>query len=282
MDDWSTYRHPAFPLRDLGLACLGAGEQSGPLPSFSGRMLSSHALVIVSGGTGHFTQNGRRLAVQAPALIWLFPGVTHGYGPGSQGWNEHWLLFTGPAARAMEELGCFARSHPLVPLSGSSEVALKSALGLFPALRAALSTGGPHGDLDASVLCQRVLIEAGMRRSPGPSEPRSGDNKLLSALREAAHLPLTLSQLATSLNVSVPDLRHSVQTATGVGPKELIIQVRMSRAQSLLADTDLPVQRIASLSGYDDPAYFSRLFTKKTGSSPSKFRREHHRTDLPG
>ncbi|MFW0772587.1 helix-turn-helix domain-containing protein [Paenarthrobacter nitroguajacolicus] len=55
----------------------------------------------------------------------------------------------------------------------------------------------------------------------------------------------------------------------------------MSRAQSLLSDTNLPVQRIAKLSGYDDPAYFSRLFTKKTGFSPSQFRREHHRPELP-
>lgn len=131
------------------------------------------------------------------------------------------------------------------------------------------------------MLCQRVLIQTGAQRSPVVMEPRAKDNKLLAALREAAHLPLTLSQLAASLKVPVPELRHAVQTATGVGPKELIIQLRIQRAQSLLADTDLPVQRIASLTGYDDAAYFSRLFTKKTGSSPSQFRREHQRAELP-
>ncbi|MBP2268876.1 MULTISPECIES: AraC family transcriptional regulator [Micrococcaceae] len=279
MDDWSTYRHPASPLRDLGLACLGAGEQSGMLPSFAGRTLSSHAIVLVSEGSGHFTVGSRRFTVQAPAIIRLFPGVSHGYGPGPMGWKEHWLLFTGPTARALEELGCFVRSQALVQLDGSSEVGLEESLGLFSALRQSLLTGGPQGDLDASVLCQRVLVQTGTQPSPVTIDARAKDNRLLSALREAAHLPLTLSQLAASLKVPVPELRQAVQSATGVGPKELIIQLRMQRAQSLLADTDLPVQRIASLTGYDDPAYFSRLFTKKTGSSPSGFRREHQRAD---
>lgn len=278
MDDWSSYRYPALPLRDLGLACLGAGEQSGALPSFSGRTLNSHAVLIVSEGSGHFTVDRQHFRVQAPAIIWLFPGVSHGYGPGPMGWKEHWLLFTGPTARAMEELGCFDREQPIVQLDDFSDGFTAETLGLFGALHAALGMGGPQGDLEASVLCQRVLVEAGKHRATGTYGPAGKDEQLLSKLRETAHMPLTLSQLAASLKVSVPGLRHAVQAATGVGPKELVIQLRISRAQSLLADTDLPVQRIATLTGYDDPAYFTRLFTKKTGLSPSQFRREHHRS----
>ncbi|MCD4849439.1 AraC family transcriptional regulator [Arthrobacter sp. AK01] len=274
MDDWSTYRHPGSPLRNLGLACLGAGEQSGTLPSFSGRTLSSHAMVLVSEGSGHFSVDGRRYTVQAPAIIWLFPGVSHGYGPGPAGWKEHWVLFTGPTARALEELGCFARDRPMVELDASSDARPAEALGLFPALRSTLATGGHRGDVEASILCQRVLVDAG---NHGVASTGESQGELLGRLQEMAHLPLSLPQLAAALKVSVSELRHSVQAATGVGPKELIIQLRMSRAQSLLADTALPVQRIASLTGYDDPAYFSRLFTRKTGYSPSQFRRVHHR-----
>ncbi len=281
MDNWSTYRHPALPLRDLGLACLGAGEQGGPLPSFAGRALSSHAIVLVSEGSGHFSVEGMRYKVQAPAIMWLFPGgVSHGYGPGPEGWKEHWLLFTGPTARALDELGCYSRDHPMLQLNGSSETGLTEALGLFPALREALQTGGPQGDLASSVLCQRVLVEAGKHRTTGFVGPEGRAEHLLAELRATAHLPLSMSQLAASLQVSIPpELRHAVQAATGVAPKELVIQLRMSRAQSLLAGTDLPVQRIATLTGYDDPAYFSRLFTRKTGYSPSSFRREHQRTE---
>ncbi|MFE4195882.1 AraC family transcriptional regulator [Paenarthrobacter sp. NPDC056912] len=281
MDDWSVYRHPAPLLRDLGLACIGAGEQSGRLPSFTGRTLSSHAMVIVSEGSGRFSVSGSRIEITAPAIIWLFPSVSHGYGPGPTGWREHWLLFTGPTARAMEELGCFNREHPVVQLKGSSSTGLTEALGLFSDIRGALSTGGQRGDLEASVLCQRVLLEAGQHRAAGIRRQREPHERFLAGLRDSAHLPLSLNEIAGSMKVSVPDLRRAVQAATGVGPKEFMLQFRISRAQSLLADTGLPIQRISTLVGYDDPAYFSRLFTKKTGFSPSHFRQEHHRFD-PG
>ncbi|MFJ5957465.1 AraC family transcriptional regulator [Paenarthrobacter sp. NPDC092416] len=277
MDDWSIYRQPAPVLRDFGLACLGAGEQSGRLPSFADRTLSSHAMVLVSEGSGTFTIGGRSYTVSAPAIIWLYPGVSHGYGPDSGGWKEHWILFTGPMARALEELGCFHRERTLAHLEGPSEPRLAGILGLFSDLREALTAGGSRGDLQASVISQRVILEAGTRGDSDVDAHRDPHERFLVGIRDTAHLPLNLSEIAASLKVSVPHLRRSVQAATGVGPKEFILQLRMSRAQSLLADTALPIQRIATLTSYDDPAYFSRLFTKKTGYSPSQFRQEHRR-----
>ena len=274
MDQWSHYRQPAPPLRDLGLACLGAGEQGGGLPSFSGRTLSSHALVIVSEGAGLFTSGGKAVQLRAPALLWLFPGVSHGYGPGPGGWSEHWVLFTGPTARAFEELGHLPREHSLIQLLEGQGPDLDATLGLFASLRATLELEGPRGDLEASVLTQRILLAAGRHAHAGPDGPRE---RLLSGLRETAHLQLGLRELADLHDVSPSELRRAVQGATGVGPKEFVLQLRMSRAQSLLADTTLPVQRISRLVGYEDPAYFSRLFSERSGQSPTHFRMEHRR-----
>lgn len=274
MDQWSHYSHSAPPLRDLGLACLGAGEQHGRLASFAGRTLSSHALVVVSEGTGQFTSGGRATRLRAPALVWLFPGVSHGYGPGPGGWSEHWVLFTGPTARALEELGQLPRERPVMQLAEGQRPDLGEALGLFAGLRSALRLDGPRGTLEASVLTQRLLLAAGRHAQAhvdGPAE------HLLSGLRENAHLQLGLKEQAALLGVSASELRRAVQSAAGVGPKEFVVQLRMSRAQSLLADTALPVQRISRLVGYADPAYFSRLFSERTGRPPTEFRREHRR-----
>ncbi|MFW0772586.1 AraC family ligand binding domain-containing protein [Paenarthrobacter nitroguajacolicus] len=175
--------------------------------------------MLVTEGSGYFSLDGKSFEVRAPAIMWLFPGVSHGYGPGPAGWKEHWLLFIGPMARAMDELGCFSRNRPLVQLDDDQEVDLEEALGLFPALRAALGSGGPQGDLEAAVLCQRVLVAAGKHRPKGFDESEGGAEHLLSELRETAHLPLTMSQLAASLEVSIPELRDAVQAATGEGQK---------------------------------------------------------------
>ncbi|MFJ6418846.1 helix-turn-helix domain-containing protein [Paeniglutamicibacter sp. NPDC091659] len=274
MDEWSHYRQPAPPLRNLGLVCLGAGEQSGRLPSFSGRTLSSHALVIVSEGTGLFNSGGKAEKLRAPALLWLFPGVSHGYGPSPGGWSEHWVLFAGPTARAFEELGYLPREPPWLQLVEGQGPDLDATLGLFAGLRTALRLEGPRGDLEASVLTQRVLLDAGRHVHAVPVGPHE---RLLSGLRETAHLQLGLREQAALHGVSPSELRRAVQDATGVGPKEFVLQLRMSRAQSLLADTALPIQRISRLVGYEDPAYFSRLFSERSGQSPTHFRMQHRR-----
>ena len=44
-------------------------------------------------------------------------------------------------------------------------------------------------------------------------------------------------------------------------------------AKYLLTSTSLKVSAVASLSGFDDPLYFSRVFKKNTGYSPDKYRK---------
>src|SRR5699024_6129544 len=97
--EWAHYLPASPALRETGLACLGAGEQSGPLPPLAERVLSRHALVLVSSGAGTFTDPAGTHPVTAPAWIWLEPGTPHSYGPDAHGWTEHWVLFEGVGAR---------------------------------------------------------------------------------------------------------------------------------------------------------------------------------------
>lgn len=273
MDNWSTYRPLSPVLRDLGLSCLGAGEQGGHLPSFKNRRLSSYGLVFVSHGSGWFQHDGTVEQVTAPALIWLYPGLEHGYGPDPQGWSEHWALFSGVGVRAFEELGCFSRERPLVHLATTDS----DLMTIFRFLHNSLRTEGPLGDLQASIHTQQLIVSASRSSIANISAGKS--EELLAALADIAYKPLTLPQQAAQLRLSESQLRRSVQKASGVGPKEFVLQLRMSRSQSLLAESNYPIERIARLVGYQDPAYFSRLFSQRTGSSPSNFRAQHFRAE---
>jgi AraC-like DNA-binding protein len=53
----------------------------------------------------------------------------------------------------------------------------------------------------------------------------------------------------------------------------VILTARLNEAKTLLAESDLPIATIARQVGYDDPAYFSRLFSARVGQSPREFRR---------
>ncbi|MBP2414088.1 AraC-like DNA-binding protein [Arthrobacter stackebrandtii] len=268
MESWARYRGAAQALRNLGMACVGAGEQEGALTPFENRKLNVHALVLVSEGNGWLKYAGKRRAVRAPALIWIFPGVEHGYGPDAGGWCEHWVLFTGSGARAFEEMGCFSKDIPLVAADGQLDLAQ------FPVLRTALEEGGPHGDLAASAAVQQLLVEAGRH---GRHHVVDGGESVAERLRGIACLPLGLAEQARQLGCTPAELRRHVRREAGVSPKELVLQHRISRAQALLAGTDHPVERVGRMVGYDDGAYFSRLFSQKVGQAPSHFRAAHRR-----
>ena len=57
------------------------------------------------------------------------------------------------------------------------------------------------------------------------------------------------------------------------GMQELVLRTRLSAAKALLAEEELSIAAVARQVGYEDPAYFSRLFAARTGESPRAFRR---------
>lgn len=60
----------------------------------------------------------------------------------------------------------------------------------------------------------------------------------------------------------------------GISFSDYCISVRIRQAKQLLTNTSLTIQQIAFEIGYNDEKYFSRLFKKNTGLSPSDFRRQ--------
>ena len=55
-------------------------------------------------------------------------------------------------------------------------------------------------------------------------------------------------------------------------PQRYLLDVRIRHASSMLRDSTLNVTEIALRCGFDDSNYFSRIFRKYTGHSPSEFR----------
>lgn len=263
MENWSAYRTPSAAESEggLGLVCLGVGAQSGPVRTVRGRTLDHHAAVIITEGSGWY-DGERSLAVVAPALIWLFPGQRHGYGPTSS-WTEHWLLFSGPAALAYEDLGLLRRNDPVTALP-------PSALGAVTRLSKIAELPEPRMGAQLAVWLHHLIgatdpIEAGEQDS------------VLQRLRHEPLGPASIEAHAGALGMSREMLRQHVQRACGLSPKRVQLLGRMNRAKIALAETDTSIARVADALGYDDDTYFSRLFRREVGITPSDFRRSYRR-----
>lgn len=80
---------------------------------------------------------------------------------------------------------------------------------------------------------------------------------------------------ARALNLSVAYLNECVSNTTGLPVSHLIRQRILLEAKRLLCHSGKSVKEIAAALGYDDPAYFSRFFTKNTGISAIAFRSQN-------
>jgi AraC family transcriptional activator of pobA len=82
---------------------------------------------------------------------------------------------------------------------------------------------------------------------------------------------------ADKLGVSETHLNRIVRAAFAQSALGMINQRLVGEAARDLIFTPLPVKQIAEALGFEDPAYFTRFFTKQTGMPPTKFRAEQAR-----
>jgi len=85
---------------------------------------------------------------------------------------------------------------------------------------------------------------------------------------------LTLRDLAEQAGLSVGHFCVSFKRIMGVSPIEFLIQRRLFHAKELLLHSPLTVSEIASVCGFSSPYYFGRLFARKEGISPGRYRKK--------
>jgi len=76
----------------------------------------------------------------------------------------------------------------------------------------------------------------------------------------------------TDLQTSEARLRRACLAVTGRPPIELVHSRVLVEAERQLRYTSMPVTQVAYYLGFDDPAYFTRFFTRRMGLSPRAFR----------
>lgn len=95
---------------------------------------------------------------------------------------------------------------------------------------------------------------------------------LILAMQNEYNKKWTLEKMAAACGLSKYRLAHKFKEYTGVAPVQYITRIRMDKAKKLLSESTMPVGEIAAVLGYDNALYFSRLFRKNEGMSPTEYR----------
>jgi LacI family transcriptional regulator len=99
--------------------------------------------------------------------------------------------------------------------------------------------------------------------------------KAIHYIRRNAFEGITVEDVLEELPLSRRALEHRFRRRLGRTPKAEIQRLRLERAKSLLASTDLPLARISDRLGFHQPAYLSAVFKKATGLTPAAYRKRH-------
>jgi AraC-like DNA-binding protein len=237
-----------------------------------GRVLHAFQLVYISHGRGTLECGPQhtRYPIEPGTLFVLFPGVWHRYAPNTKtGWTEHWLECTGPAFRHAMKVGLLREDKPVLrvgmnrDLTDAFDLCHRWARRVSPARAAALAALGLH------LLATLESVES-------PDQPPTRAEIIIAEAQativERFQERLDMAELAESLTVSYSWLRQHFKKRTGLSPKQFHMQVRLKRAQDLLANTNKSVKEIADILGFDSPYHLSAQFKARSGAAPKMWR----------
>jgi AraC family transcriptional activator of pobA len=235
----------------------------------------NHLMHVREGG-GRMFADARTTSFQAPCLLVLPSDVVHGFAfaPDTVGRvltvSDRYLL--DHMAARVDTGGLFAapRALPLTADGAFEELLARLAI--------ELAWTAPGHSEAVEALLVLVLVEAlrAARQAPAASSRRGAAAALVARFRglvEAKHRSETrVEAYAAELGVSAKRLRNACARAAATTPLRIIQHRLLLEARRLLLYSNMTVSEVAYFLGFDDPAYFTRVFTKATGASPRAFR----------
>jgi len=241
---------------------------------------SLHQLVLVLRGHGIARAETAVAHFQPPALMVVPAGTVHGFEfePGTLGFVV--TLSEEPLREADRREPAVAQLFA-VPVT----LELSDAPALVPLMRAVRALAHEHaqaapGRALALEGWLAILLASALRVSNSHAQPTDAllpqNRELVSRYRVLIEAGFrsgrSMSDYARTLHVSEARLRNACLGARGQPPIQLLHARVLLEAKRQLIYTALPVAEIAYGLGFDDPAYFTRFFTRRAGVCPRTYR----------
>ena len=208
-------------------------------------------------------------------LLLFSPDAAHLYGraPDSPDWYHRWIYFR-PRAYWAHWLKWRTQVNRVGRLTLIDKQLVNEFDDLFQQIEQTYKAGRRSSEDLAINLLERLLIRC------YEETPENRLAPLDSRIEEACQFlsrnlaeEVNLDQTARHVCLSPSRLAHLFREQMGVNIVRWREDQRIILAKHLLQSTRSPIAKVASLVGYDDQMYFSRVFRKRVGASPSEFRK---------
>lgn len=272
---WETYCH------DVGHTRVPPGASYPLIPEahpkefsdsvVTGRVLNEFQMVYITEGTGRFwSETTGAVSIHPGSVFILFPGIKHAYCPDCDtGWTEQWIGFAGAHARRLWNNGILQAEHPVFNIGLHQDLVAMydNAFGLCRE-----QTPGFQIRLGALVLQIVASVHALHRYVQQHHTAGETVRKARYLMQQHLEDGITVEDVADSCNLSYGQLLRVFRRYTGLTPYQYYLQLRIHRARELLNGRDVQVKEVAARLNFENQYYFSRLFKKKTGVTPTAWR----------
>jgi AraC-like DNA-binding protein len=237
----------------------------------SGRQLDEYQIIYVPAGTGSLETKSRRSAVRAGDLMLLHKDDWHRYRPDAgKGWETYWVGFKGPYIEKYVRDRLFADSSSIARSIGHPQ----DLISIFDQLIDLSKRDGALFKRVALGALLQIVAHASIppsKESAAPP-PSTVSEKAVAFMRQNLFTDIDFHQLASSLGLSYSRFRSIFKCDTGLAPHQFLLNERVACARRLLKDPAVEIKTIGYKMGFNSPSYFSRLFRRKTGTTPSAAR----------
>lgn len=276
---------PGYTFNAYLVAGLTPILADGPLDFFIDRPggMKGYILNLTIKGQGKIF-DGENTFYSNPGDLLLFPPkASHYYGrsPNSDCWYHRWVYFR-PRAYWADWLEWHSKTHEVGRLSLPNNNLLLEFDRQFANIEQTQKSGRRFGEELGMNLLERLLLRA-MEEDP-LSPQRIMDPRVIEACQFiTGNLAgeLRIDEVARHVCLSPSRLAHLFREQVGINILRWREDQRVIRAKLLLQTTQEPIATIGRVVGYDDQLYFSRVFRKRVGVSPSDFRRRSIETNYP-
>lgn len=251
----------------------GNTQDCADLHSFGPGMREIYILHYVLRGRGVFEENGRAYPVETGGTFLVRPQAIIRYAPDpADPWEYIWVDFCGSEAAALLRQTGFSSRSPVAPPLPREE--------MEPLYRRILAAGDGHKEYHQARATGylHVLLSTYMEKFPPDRPMDDGYGYVQSALQFITtryHRPLSVEDIAAHLGISRTHLYRLFHRFLAVSPNEYLARFRVQSACAMLSSSNLSVKSIAHAVGYEDQLYFSKVFRRLTGETPTGYRQSH-------
>lgn len=237
-----------------------------------GRILNEYQLIYVTQGKGIFESSSqKKTQIQPGNMQLLFPGEWHTYSPDpATGWNEYWIGFKSSAMDERVRNHFFSVQKPVLQVGLQEEI-----VRLYnQAIEVARNQKAGFQQMLGGIadLLQSYAYSFDKHQGFEELQVVKQINAAKILMQEQFASGISAEQIAQELQLGYSWFRHLFKKYSGFAPNQYILELKISKAKSLLTNTDRIIKEIAYECGFENLEYFCSIFKKKENMPPSQYR----------